>query len=138
MADCDLLGSCFFFNELVRVLPETTDFLCDKYCKGAYPNCAIYRISKYYGNDKVPKYLYPNDTYETFNFNYFEPHGGLGKLLKAISSDGRPLLVKSTNLCTMAKSGDIVAYQCPEGWVELRRKQAHPFQGSDRRHKRSY
>lgn len=58
--------------------------------------------------------------------------------LKTIRNDGTPLLVKSSEIGTMINSGEIVAYQCSEGWKELRRKENIEFQGPDRRHIRAY
>ncbi len=44
--------------------------------------------------------------------------------IKVIYSDGMPGRVRSSLLGRLMKAGEIVAYKCSEGWVELRRKQS--------------
>ncbi len=42
--------------------------------------------------------------------------------ISVIYPDGTAGKVRSTRLSRLMKSGEIVAYKCSEGWVELRRK----------------
>jgi hypothetical protein len=134
MASCNLRGSCFFYNELIPDMPHATEYLKDEFCKGRFTECAIYTISKVYGEDKAPKYLYPNDTYEVMNFNLFEPQGGLDMFLKVIYPDGKVDMAKSSEIGGMIKAGRIVAFHCSEGWVEARRKRnKEDYFGPERR-----
>ncbi len=50
-------------------MPRTAEFLKDKYCKRDFAGCARFLVSKSYGKDRVPEYLYPNDTFETLKVN---------------------------------------------------------------------
>ena len=75
--NCDLNDSCFFFNEQTIDMPLTTEYLRDIYCKGCFSECAIYTITKTYGENKVPNHLYPNDIFEVLKFDLFESHGAL-------------------------------------------------------------
>ncbi len=65
MAYCDLLSTCFFYNEQASDLPSTTaEYLRYKYCRGCYVKCAIFRVSNQFGQDNVPTYFYPDDFVE--------------------------------------------------------------------------
>ncbi|HTG80986.1 MAG TPA: hypothetical protein VL949_03525 [Geobacteraceae bacterium] len=50
-------------------MPYTAEYLKDRYCKRDFAGCARFLMSKTYGTEKVPKYLYPNDTFETLKVN---------------------------------------------------------------------
>ncbi len=63
MGGCDLRASCFFYNELLKDMPHTTEHLRDRYCNGDYAHCARFVISRRYGMDNVPTYIYPNDDF---------------------------------------------------------------------------
>lgn len=120
MPHCDLRDSCFFFNGQTTDSPYTTEFLKKLYCKGfCFAECALYKISRAYGKDKVPKYLYPNDMFVGLNF---ERHGRFDTLLKVISPDGTTGMAKASTIDGLMKAGKIIAFHCPEGWVEVRRK----------------
>ncbi len=54
-------------------------------------------------------------------------------LLKVIYPDGTAGKVTSTRIGNLAKAGTIVAYQCSEGWVELRRTHHNGYTGPERR-----
>jgi len=119
---------------LATDMPHTTEYMRNLYCNGvSFTECALYRISKDYGKDKVPKYLYPNDMNEILNFNLFEPNGGLDMFLKVIYPDGTSGVVKSSTLHSLTRSAKIIAFCCPEGWVEVRRKSKSEYRGIDRR-----
>lgn len=117
-------------------MPHTTDYLRAHYCEGNFTECALYRISKSYGKDKVPKYLYPNDTFRTSNSNLLtacKPLGGTDMLIKVIYPDGKLGTVRRSDLGDLVKMGSIAAYHCSEGWVELRRKRNIGYRGQERR-----
>jgi hypothetical protein len=117
-------------------MPHTTEYLRDMYCKGHFTECAIYRISGVYGKDKVPKYLYPSDMFETL---YFDPPmtqnspGGIALRIKVLYVDGTFGTVRSAQLGELVKKGGIAAYNCSEGWVEVRRMWNIGCSGPERR-----
>ena len=59
--DCEKLPTCIFFNDQMLQMPAVTEVLKKQYCRGAYEDCARYRVAKRLGADGVPKDLYPND-----------------------------------------------------------------------------
>ena len=134
MSICDLNGTCFFFNEQATDMPHTTEYLRELYCKGIkFTECALYRISKVYGKDKVPGYLYPNDIFDILNFNLIEPNGGLDIFQRVIYPDATSGIVKGSTIEGLMKSGKIVAFHCSEGWVEVRRTHNMDYTGPERR-----
>ena len=137
MSDCDLRGSCFFYNELTTSMPKTTEYLICNYCRRDFAKCVIYRISKCFGMDRVPKYLYPDDMFATLNFNLGERgehQGGTNRLTKVIFPDGTSCKVTASSIGGLMKFGNIVAYQCSAGWVEVRRKRnLSSYKGPERR-----
>jgi hypothetical protein len=137
MAHCDLHDSCFYFNEQATDMPHTTEYLRNLYCMGvSFSECALYRITKVYGQEKVPKDLYPNDMNEILNFSLFDPHGGLDMFLKVIYPDGISGMVKASKLYGLINECKIIAFHCSEGWVEVRRKNRGNYNGPDRRKSR--
>jgi hypothetical protein len=64
MAKCDLHASCYFLNEITVVRPITTGHARGRYCDGDFTSCTIYKVAQAHGIDKVPRYVYPSDTYE--------------------------------------------------------------------------
>ena len=70
MANCEFSGSCNFFNEQITDMPYIQEHLKSLYCNEAsFAECAIHMISKIYGEDKVPKHIYPNDVHKLLDFN---------------------------------------------------------------------
>lgn len=141
MACCDLLDSCFFYNELMTDMPQTTEYLEGKYCRGSFRNCVIYRFSSVFGKHDVPKYLYPNDMFVSLSYDIpgmSESQRDMDLFTRVIFPDGSTGMVRSSDLGTLAHSLAIVAFQSPEGWTELRRKQDMGFKGPDRRMIRHY
>ncbi len=54
--------------------------------------------------------------------------------LKVAYSDGTTGLITSSILGFLSRSGKVIAYQCSDGWVELRRKQKDAnYSGPERR-----
>jgi hypothetical protein len=68
MADCELISSCSFYNNVVHGFPGIADYLKNKYCKGIYWECARYKIYKEFGKDKVPKGLFPHEEIDMKDF----------------------------------------------------------------------
>ena len=54
--------------------------------------------------------------------------------LRVAYSDGTIGLITSSILGFLSKSGKIIAYQCSDGWIEVRRKQNNAnYSGPERR-----
>jgi hypothetical protein len=62
--NCELLACCQFFNNKMKDLPKSAEYIKDKVCRGEYEGCGRYRIFKDYGEQHVPFYLQPDDTEE--------------------------------------------------------------------------
>jgi hypothetical protein len=65
MANCNLLSSCFFYNNELAEMPCTYRFLMNKYCYGDFAKCARFVYSRNFGRSDVPKSLFPNEVYDT-------------------------------------------------------------------------
>jgi hypothetical protein len=117
---------------------HTTEYLRDKNCRGDFTECALCKIAKSYGTENVPTYLYPNERFDAHNINLDEPEGGLFMYLKVIYPDGTPGMVRATTIGELIRTSKIIAYQCSEGWVELRRKKNMGYKGGERRELRLY
>jgi hypothetical protein len=129
-----LRDSCVFFNEKETSMPLTMEYLRNRYCKGAcFIECALYRIAKVYGKNKVPQHLYPNDMYEIMNFSLIDPGEGLDAFMKIIYTDGTLGLARASSLGGLRRTGKIIAFHCSGGWIEVRRRSKKLFIGVDRR-----
>jgi hypothetical protein len=62
MADCELLSTCVFFNDMMSNMPSTSNIFKIVYCNGNNSNCARYMVRKELGKDRVPADLFPNQT----------------------------------------------------------------------------
>ena len=134
MVNCELLDSCNFFNEQATDMPHTKGHLKSLYCNGAsFTECALYLISKIYDKNHVPENLYPNDVHKLADFNLFEPHEDLGMYLKVIYTGGSSGWIRPSTLKGLKKSGKIIAFHYPEGWVDVRRRNHRKYNGVDRR-----
>jgi|SRR6185369_426164 len=134
MASCEFSGSCNFFNEQATVTSNTKEHLKRLYCNEvSFTECAIYLISKMYGEDKVPKRLCPNDVHKLLDFKLFETSGDSNMRLDVIYTDGTSGKIKSTTLEGAKKSGKIIAFHCSEGWVDARPKSKSTYNGVERR-----
>ncbi len=69
MAQCNLSGSCVFFNNGLSEMPCTTECLKEKYCWGDYTECALFIVANTYGRDKRSRFLSPNDLLESIKVN---------------------------------------------------------------------
>jgi hypothetical protein len=133
MACCEFLDPCFFYNKLATDMPLATDYLRDTYCNGHFTECVIFRISKVYGNDKVPHYLYPNDMDAILDINHFEPDDSLDTFHRVIYTDGKAGMEKAATIGGLRRAGKLVAFEWSGVWVEVRRKNKSPYSGVDRR-----
>jgi hypothetical protein len=63
MKNCNLIDSCFFYNELIPDIPHTTVYLRNNYCMNDFKGCTRYCYAKLHGQDNVPNDLFPNDLF---------------------------------------------------------------------------
>jgi hypothetical protein len=61
MAQCDLLGTCIFFNDKMVNYPAASEFLKKKHCLSDPDSCARLIVVKAIGRPNVPADLFPND-----------------------------------------------------------------------------
>ena len=55
-------------------------------------------------------------------------------MIKVIRTDGTSGKVRSSHFGTTLKSGEIAAYQCSEGWIEVRRvRNGDNYRGFEKR-----
>ena len=54
MANCELLGSCFYFYEQSLDMPHTMEYLKEMYCHGCFTECAIYKDFQGLWQSRVP------------------------------------------------------------------------------------
>ena len=60
MAECELIGTCIFFNDKMADMPSMASMMKNVYCKDKYETCARFQIVKTIGRGKVPGDLFPN------------------------------------------------------------------------------
>lgn len=60
MADCDMLGTCPFFNDRMAEMTSISAIIKNRYCRGNNRDCARYRVLIACGRDAVPPDLYPS------------------------------------------------------------------------------
>jgi len=63
MAKCNLVDSCFFFNDQLGDMPHASEYLKDKFCKCDFYGCARYSYSELHSQDNAPNDLLPNDLF---------------------------------------------------------------------------
>jgi hypothetical protein len=61
---CEILACCQFFNDKMKELPKSAEYIKNKVCLGNYESCARFRIYKEFGGEHIPFDLYPDDNYE--------------------------------------------------------------------------
>jgi len=59
--DCEKLKTCIFFNDQMDEMPNLSAVLKTQYCRGAFEDCARFRIASRFGGPAVPRDLYPTD-----------------------------------------------------------------------------
>lgn len=60
---CEFHATCEFFNATMPSVPQLVEKLKEKYCYGAFAECARYSYKKLYGQNDVPTELFPNASY---------------------------------------------------------------------------
>jgi hypothetical protein len=134
MTFCNLCEKCFFFNEpLLDNLSSEAECLRRTYCGGDFSTCMIYVLALANGIHKVPGYVYPDDKKEALNFNQIEPREGLDVFSKVVYPDGTAGMVKASTVEGLIKTGEIIAFHCSEGWVDVRRQPKSTYTGENRR-----
>jgi hypothetical protein len=59
---CEKLHTCIFFNDQMEAMPAVAELLKTQRCRGAFDECARFRVAAKLGGANVPRDLYPNDT----------------------------------------------------------------------------
>ena len=62
MGDCELLETCTFFNDAMEIEHDFADEFKKQYCRGNKSQCARYMVYKALGREKVPSFLYPDES----------------------------------------------------------------------------
>lgn len=61
---CDVLECCQFFDQKMKGLPKTAEYIKNKVCLGDYESCARRGILKEFERGIIPLELHPDDTEE--------------------------------------------------------------------------
>lgn len=61
---CEIVAYCQFFNDNMKNLPKTAEYIQNKLCYGDYKSCNRFKIYKESGGADVPFDLNPSDTEE--------------------------------------------------------------------------
>ena len=59
MSNCEVMGTCPFFKDMMRDMPAMAEHHKLKYCQGEPHACARFVVYKSLGRDKVPADLFP-------------------------------------------------------------------------------
>jgi len=59
---CEKLPTCIFFNDQMENMPAVAGLLKTRYCRGAFEQCARFRIAQELGGAAVPRDLFPTDS----------------------------------------------------------------------------
>jgi hypothetical protein len=62
MAQCELVETCLFFNDLMGDHRHLSAIYKMSYCRGDNSRCARYMVYRALGRAHVPADLYPSDT----------------------------------------------------------------------------
>ena len=62
MADCELLSTCLFFNDMMRHMPAMAEHHKQKYCRGDNRDCARYLVFVALCRTQIPADLFPIET----------------------------------------------------------------------------
>lgn len=62
MSECEKLKDCIFFNDRMVDMPDVSEMLKNRYCRGDNSKCARYMVATTLGKDKVPPDLFPHMT----------------------------------------------------------------------------
>lgn len=58
---CEFLGCCRFFNDKMKNMPKSAEYIMNKVCLDNYESCARFKVFKELGADNIPLSLYPDD-----------------------------------------------------------------------------
>ncbi len=58
---CDRLAKCIFFNDQMQRMPSVSELLKNQYCRGAFDDCARFRVASRLGAAAVPEDMFPTD-----------------------------------------------------------------------------
>lgn len=61
---CELVEYCQFFNDKMKDMPKSADYIKSRFCLGDHESCARFKIYKEYGGEPVPLGMFPNDNEE--------------------------------------------------------------------------
>lgn len=61
---CELLECCQFFNNNMKELPKSAEYIKNKHCLGDPESCNRFRIYKEFGGENLPYYLDSTDSEE--------------------------------------------------------------------------
>jgi len=61
---CELLPCCQFFNDNMKSLPKSVEYIKNRLCFGDYRSCNRYRVYKGLSGDSITSYLDPTDAEE--------------------------------------------------------------------------
>ncbi|MFC1513317.1 hypothetical protein ACFL5J_02605 [Thermodesulfobacteriota bacterium] len=61
MADCPLLSTCPFFNDMMANMPAMSEGMKKEFCHQRFIQCARYMTCTALGRDKVPADMFPNE-----------------------------------------------------------------------------
>lgn len=57
---CELLVCCQFFNDKMKNMPKTEDYIKNRLCFSDYTSCNRYMIYKKHGGDAIPRDFDPD------------------------------------------------------------------------------
>jgi hypothetical protein len=58
---CEKLGTCIFFNDQMEQMPGVAELLKNQFCRGAFADCARFKVAARFGGAAVPGDLFPSD-----------------------------------------------------------------------------
>ena len=61
---CELFDCCQFFNDNMKNLPISADYIRNRVCLADYHSCTRYRIYREYRGEDIPPYLNASDVEE--------------------------------------------------------------------------
>ena len=57
---CELTACCQFFNDNMKNMPKTEEYIKKRLCFGDYASCNRFRIYKEFGGENIPRDFYPD------------------------------------------------------------------------------
>ena len=59
---CEIMACCQFFNDNMKNMPKTAEYIKRRLCSVDYASCNRFRIYKEFGGENIPPNLDPDDT----------------------------------------------------------------------------